>query len=206
MFQEEVAASEYRGKRALDVLLSIASAPVWIPICVACAVVIRIDSPGPILFRQKRIGRCGATFNVLKFRSMIDDPKGNPVVPDPKRVTRFGRFLRRLSLDELPQLLNVLRGDMSLVGPRPTLEYQVERYDEHQRQRLAVRPGLTGLAQLNGRNSIPWAERIQWDLEYIRRQSPWFDLKLLAKTPVAVLTGRGVSGHSGDDPLTAPRR
>jgi lipopolysaccharide/colanic/teichoic acid biosynthesis glycosyltransferase len=195
---------EYRGKRALDMLLTVASAPVWIPVFIVCATVIRVDSPGPILFQQRRVGRGGATFQVLKFRSMVDDPKGNPVMPDERRVTRVGRVLRRWSLDELPQLFNVLRGDMSLVGPRPTLEYQVERYDELQRQRLAVRPGLTGLAQLNGRNSISWAARIQWDLEYVRRQSPWFDLRLLVLTPVAVLTGRGISGHSKDDPLAMP--
>lgn len=197
-------APEYRGKRALDIFLTLASAPVWIPVCMACAIIIRVDSPGPILFRQERVGRAGATFDVLKFRSMVDDPRGNPVIPDQRQVTRFGRVLRRWSLDELPQLLNVLHGEMSLVGPRPTLEYQVERYDERQRQRLAVRPGLTGLAQLSGRNSIPWTERIRWDLEYIQRQSPWFDLKLLALTPVAVLTGRGVSGQPGDDPLARP--
>lgn len=197
-------AVEYRGKRALDMLLTLASAPVWIPVFIVCAAVIRVDSRGPILFQQRRVGRGGATFHVLKFRSMVDDPKGNPIIPDERRVTRVGRVLRRWSLDELPQLFNVLRGDMSLVGPRPTLEYQVERYDELQRQRLAVRPGLTGLAQLNGRNSISWAARIQWDLEYVRRQSPWFDLRLLALTPVAVLTGRGISGHSKDDPLAMP--
>jgi lipopolysaccharide/colanic/teichoic acid biosynthesis glycosyltransferase len=199
-----VTAVEYRGKRALDILLTLASAPVWIPVFIVCAAVIRVDSAGPILFRQSRVGRGGATFLVLKFRSMVDDPKGNPVIPDERRVTRVGRVLRRWSLDELPQLFNVLRGDMSLVGPRPTLEYQVERYDELQRQRLAVRPGLTGLAQLNGRNSISWAARIQWDLEYLRRQSPWFDLRLLALTPIAVLTGRGITGHSKDDPLAMP--
>ena len=194
-------AAEYRGKRALDILLTIASAPAWIPVCIVCAAVVRVDSPGPILFRQKRVGRAGATFQVLKFRSMVDDPRGNPVIPDETRVTRVGRHLRRWSLDELPQLLNVLRGEMSLVGPRPTLEYQVERYDERQRQRLAVRPGLTGLAQLSGRNSLSWTARIERDLEYIQRQSLWFDLRLLLLTPAALLTGRGISGHSKDDPL-----
>jgi lipopolysaccharide/colanic/teichoic acid biosynthesis glycosyltransferase len=196
--------AEYRGKRALDLLLTLASAPVWAPICVACAVVIRVDSPGPIFFRQTRVGRAGRKFQVLKFRSMVDDPGGNPVIPDETRITRIGRVLRRWSLDELPQFLNVLRGDMSLVGPRPTLEYQVERYDDQQRRRLSVRPGLTGLAQLNGRNSIAWPERIRWDLEYVERQSPWLDLQLLALTPAAVFTGRGISGHSKNDPLSTP--
>lgn len=194
-------AAEYRGKRALDILLTIASAPAWIPVCIVCAAVVRVDSPGPILFRQRRVGRAGTSFQVLKFRSMIDDPAGNPVIPDETRVTRVGRHLRRWSLDELPQLLNVLRGEMSLVGPRPTLEYQVERYDERQRKRLTVRPGVTGLAQVSGRNSLSWTARIERDLEYIQRQSLWFDLRLLLLTPAALLTGRGISGHSKDDPL-----
>jgi len=192
---------EYRGKRAFDLLLTLATAPFWIPTGIVCAAAIRIDSPGGILFRQRRIGRAGTPFDVLKFRSMIDDPQGNPIIPDEKRFTRVGRVLRRWSLDELPQLLNVLRGEMSLVGPRPTLEYQVERYDDRQRQRLSVRPGLTGLAQVKGRNTISWAERIEFDLEYIRRQSALIDLELLALTPVAVIGGRGVSGHLKDDPL-----
>ena len=196
--------TEYRGKRALDLVLTVATAPAWVPVCIVCAALIRVDSPGPILFRQTRVGRAGQKFRVFKFRTMVDDPRGNPIIPDESRITRVGRALRRLSLDELPQLLNVLRGEMSLVGPRPTLEYQVERQDENQRKRLGVRPGLTGLAQLNGRNNIAWADRIQMDLEYMRRQSPWLDLQLLAKTPVAVLSARGVSGHPIDDPLVMP--
>jgi lipopolysaccharide/colanic/teichoic acid biosynthesis glycosyltransferase len=191
----------YRGKRVLDVLLTLASSPLWISIGIVCAALIRLDSSGPILFRQMRVGRAGSSFEVLKFRSMIHDQQSNPVIPDRRRITRVGRALRRLSLDELPQVLNVLRGEMSLVGPRPTLGYQIERYDDRQRQRLAVRPGLTGLAQLNGRNSISWAARIEWDLEYVKRQSPWLDLKLLILTPATVLTGRGLSGHPPDDPL-----
>jgi lipopolysaccharide/colanic/teichoic acid biosynthesis glycosyltransferase len=192
---------EYRGKRAFDLVLAISTAPIWIPVGIVCAAAIRLDSPGRILFRQKRVGRGGATFDVLKFRSMIDDPKGNPIIPDERRITRAGRLLRRWSLDELPQLLNVLRGEMSLVGPRPTLEYQVKRYDERQIQRLTVSPGLTGLAQVKGRNNISWAERIEFDLEYIQRQSAWLDLKLLVLTPVAVLSGQGLTGHPIDDPL-----
>jgi sugar transferase EpsL len=199
-----ITVKDYRGKRVLDVLLTLASSPLWIPIGIVCAALIRLDSSGPILFRQMRVGRAGSSFEVLKFRSMIHDQQGNPVIPDRSRITRVGRALRRLSLDELPQVLNILRGEMSLVGPRPTLEYQIGRYDERQRQRLAVRPGLTGLAQLNGRNSISWAARIELDIEYVQRQSPWFDLKLLALTPATVLTGRGISGHSKDDPLAVP--
>jgi lipopolysaccharide/colanic/teichoic acid biosynthesis glycosyltransferase len=195
---------EYKGKRIVDIVITVAAMPVWVPIGLVCAVLVRLDSTGPIIFRQPRIGWAGAAFNVLKFRTMFDSPDGNPIIPDDARVTRVGRALRRWSLDELPQLVNVLRGEMSLVGPRPTLSYQVERYDNSQRQRLAVRPGLTGLAQVNGRNRISWAERIQWDLEYVKRQSLWLDLRLLARTPAAVLSARGVSGHSADDPLAAP--
>ena len=195
---------EYRGKRLVDIALTIATMPVWVPICLVCAVLVRLDSTGPIIFRQPRVGWAGTGFNVLKFRTMVDSPDGNPIIPDKARVTRIGRALRRWSLDELPQLVNVLRGEMSLVGPRPTLSYQVNRYDERQRQRLAVRPGLTGLAQVNGRNRISWAERIQWDLEYVRRQSLGLDLRLLVLTPASVLSARGVSGHSIDDPLAAP--
>ncbi len=194
---------DYHGKRALDLALTLASAPLWMPIAIVCAALVRLDSPGPVLFRQIRIGRSGIPFEVMKFRSMVNHPQGNPVIPDQRRITRVGSALRRLSLDELPQLLNVLRGEMSLVGPRPTLEYQVERYDARQRERLAIRPGLTGLAQLNGRNSISWAARIEWDIEYVRRQSIWLDLKLLVSTPLTVLSGRGISGHPTDDPLTA---
>jgi lipopolysaccharide/colanic/teichoic acid biosynthesis glycosyltransferase len=196
-----VTTAEYRGKRAFDLVLTLAAAPIWIPIGIVCAAAIRIESRGRILFRQRRVGCEGAPFDVLKFRSMIDDPKGNPIIPDETRITRAGRVLRRLSLDELPQIWNVLRGEMSLVGPRPTLEYQVERYDDRQRKRLAVRPGLTGLAQVKGRNAISWAERIEFDLSYIQHQSAWLDLKLLLLSPVAVLGGRGVSGHPIDDPL-----
>ncbi len=196
---------DYRGKRALDIALTIMGAPVWIGVGALCALAVRLDSRGPVFYRQRRAGRDGKAFDVLKFRSMVDDPDGNPIIPDEHRITRVGSLLRRLSLDELPQVVNVLRGEMSLVGPRPTLEYQVERYDERQRGRLMVRPGLTGLAQLNGRNSISWESRIELDLEYVRRQSLWLDLRLLARTPLAVLSGRGISGHPKDDPLVVPR-
>ena len=141
----------------------------------------------------------GEPFEVLKFRTMLDGP--NPIFPDATRITRVGRILRRLSLDELPQLINVARGEMSVVGPRPTLAYQVERYDEHQLRRLAVRPGLTGRAQVSGRNSLPWAERIDLDVEYVESQSPVEDLRLVLRTVTTILTGDGVEGHPTDDPL-----
>ena len=125
----------------------------------------------------------------------------NPIFPDETRITTAGAVLRRFSLDELPQLINVATGDMSIVGPRPTLAYQVERYDDHQRRRLAVRPGLTGLAQISGRNSLPWSERIDYDVTYVETQSPAEDLRLILRTATTILTGNGVEGHPGDDPL-----
>ena len=143
----------------------------------------------------------GRSFTVLKFRTMVDDPARDSPYPDPKSITRVGRILRRLSLDELPQLVNVVRGEMSIVGPRPTLGYQVERYDAHQRGRLAVRPGLTGLAQVRGRNELTWPERIALDLEYVRDQSVLLDLRLVAATAWTLVKGSGVEGHPTDDPI-----
>jgi lipopolysaccharide/colanic/teichoic acid biosynthesis glycosyltransferase len=134
---------------------------------------------------------------------MLDRPD-NPLFPDRDRITGVGRLLRRFSLDELPQLLNVVNGEMSIVGPRPTLAYQVARYDDRQRGRLTVRPGVTGLAQVRGRNAMPWAERIELDLEYVRTQSLWRDVQILWWTLAAVIRGAGVEGHPTDDPLARP--
>jgi lipopolysaccharide/colanic/teichoic acid biosynthesis glycosyltransferase len=168
------------------------------------AVAIRVSSRGPVLFRQERVGRDGELFEVLKFRTMVHRDEPNPLIPDPDRITLVGGLLRRFSLDELPQLVNVARGEMSIVGPRPTLAYQVERYSERERERLRVRPGLTGLAQLNGRNAIPWPERIGYDLEYVDHQSPAMDAMLILRTFSSVLAGGGVEGHPIDDPLSSP--
>ena len=139
------------------VVLALVAVPAAV-LGLASALAVRLTSPGPILFRQERIGRDGVPFTMLKFRTMLDGP--NPIFPDASRITSAGRVLRRFSLDELPQLINVARGEMSIVGPRPTLAYQVERYDAQQRRRLEVRPGLTGLAQVSGRNELSWARRI----------------------------------------------
>jgi lipopolysaccharide/colanic/teichoic acid biosynthesis glycosyltransferase len=189
----------YAGKRALDlVLLALCALPAAL-VGLACALAVRLSGPGPILFRQARIGRNGVPFTPLKFRTMIDSP--NPLFPDDARITRVGHVLRRTSLDELPQLISVLRGEMSIVGPRPALPYQVERYDARQLGRLAVRPGITGLAQVNGRNSLTWAERIEWDLAYVERQSLALDLRIVARTIAVVATGSGVKGHPTDDPI-----
>jgi lipopolysaccharide/colanic/teichoic acid biosynthesis glycosyltransferase len=189
----------YPRKRALDLVLLAACALPAALMGIACALAVRLSGPGPILFRQARIGRDGAPFIPLKFRTMIDAPNGP--FPDDARITRAGRLLRRTSLDELPQLLNVLRGEMSIVGPRPALPYQVERYTARQRGRLAVRPGMTGLAQVSGRNSLAWADRIELDLAYIERQSVAADLRIVARTIAVIATGTGVTGHPVDDAI-----
>ena len=197
---------EYRGKRSLDLLLvACAAAPVLVTSGI-CALVIRLTSRGPIIFRQARVGRNGQSFTMLKFRTMRHDRSVNPDVPDSDRdrITPVGRVLRRLSLDELPQLINVVRGTMSIVGPRPTLRYQVARYDRRQRNRLAVRPGITGLAQVSGRNRLSWAQRIELDLDYVQRQSVWLDLYLVAITLLVVISGLGVTGHPEHDALSRP--
>lgn len=192
----------YRGKRALDLcVLAVVAVPALL-VGAVCALAVKLSSPGPVFLRQERIGMGGRPFQVWKFRTMtVGD---NPIYPDATRITSVGRVLRRFSLDELPQLLNVAAGDMSIVGPRPTLAYQVERYDERQRRRLDVRPGLTGLAQVSGRNSLPWDERIELDLRYTETQSMRTDLRLILRTASTLLSGDGVEGHPTDDPLAAP--
>lgn len=142
----------------------------------------------------------GRPFRVWKFRTMVN-AADNPLYPSADRITPAGHWLRRFSLDELPQLLNVAAGEMSIVGPRPTLAYQVARYDDRQRRRLSVRPGVTGLAQVRGRNAIAWAARIELDIEYLENQSPIMDLKVLWYSVAAIVRGSGVDGHPTDDPL-----
>jgi len=192
----------YRGQRLLDlVVVALVAVPV-VSVGLVCALAIKATSRGPVFFRQQRVGMGGKSFEVVKFRTMLVGD--NPLIPDASRITLAGRFLRRLSLDELPQLLNVVNGDMSVVGPRPTLAYQVERYDQRQLGRLCVRPGLTGLAQVRGRNTLSWAQRINFDLEYIQTRSVWLDLRIIAATPRQLLGGSGVEGHDPHDPLTRP--
>ena len=164
------------------------------------ALAIKLDDGGPVFYRQRRVGKGGVEFELLKLRTMVVGAEqlgaGYAVDRGDSRITRAGRILRRLSLDELPQLWNVLRGDMSLIGPRPTLSYQVEQYTERQRRRLEVRPGLTGWAQVNGRTKLPWDERIELDVWYVEHRSPWVDLKVLARTPFALFRGtyKGATG------------
>jgi lipopolysaccharide/colanic/teichoic acid biosynthesis glycosyltransferase len=189
-------------RRALDVVLAAAGLVVAAPILLAAVVAIRLETHGPAVFRQRRVGRDGVPFDLYKLRSMVSGAEamgaGLAVDAGDTRITRVGAFLRRTSLDELPNLVNVLRGEMSLIGPRPTVQVQVDRYTDRQRLRLAARPGLTGWAQVNGRASLPWAERIELDLHYIERASPLLDARILAATVRMAVTGQGLyRGETG---------
>ncbi|SFS00263.1 Sugar transferase involved in LPS biosynthesis (colanic, teichoic acid) [Agrococcus baldri] len=184
-----------RIKRPLDAVISGVALIALAPLFTVAGAAIRIDTPGPALFAQSRVGKNGVVFEVLKFRSMLSPsesvrPDGSEM-SNSERVTRVGRILRRVSLDELPQLVNVLRGDMSLVGPRPALPYQVSRYSTIQRERLSVRPGITGLAQVSGRNKLTWDEKIALDLEYCREVRMLDDLRILLRTARAVVSRDG---------------
>ena len=179
--------------RALDVAGSAFGLAVSSPFLAAAALAIKLDDGGPVLYRQRRVGHDGEEFDLLKLRTMVVGAEkqgaGWAVNRGDPRITRAGRLLRRLSLDELPQFWNVLRGDMSLIGPRPTLSYQVEQYTPRQRRRLEVKPGLTGWAQIHGRAALPWDERIELDVWYVENRSPWLDLKILVRTPLALFRG-----------------
>jgi len=187
-------------KRALDVAASSLMLLVASPVLAGSAAAIVLEDRGPVLYRQRRVGRDGVEFELLKLRTMVVGAEkmgaGLAVNQGDPRITKVGRLLRRLSLDELPQLWNVLRGDMSLVGPRPTLAYQVERYTPRQRRRLQVKPGITGWAQVHGRAKLPWDARIELDVWYVEHRSFWLDLKILAKTPGALMSGtyKGATG------------
>jgi len=179
------------GKRVLDLLLSLIALVLLAPLWLLIALAIVLDSPGGAFYRQQRIGKDGVPFQLWKFRSMVRGAEkkgaGALVEQNDARVTRVGRVIRKLSLDEIPQLFNVVAGDMSVVGPRPGLRYQVELYDPEQRRRLLVRPGVTGWAQVNGRNSIEWPRRIELDLEYVDRVSLGMDLLVLLRTIPSIL-------------------
>jgi lipopolysaccharide/colanic/teichoic acid biosynthesis glycosyltransferase len=179
--------------RVLDVAGSAFGLAVSSPFLAAAALAIKLDDGGPVLYRQRRVGHHGDEFDLLKLRTMVVGAEkqgaGWAVNRGDPRITRVGRLLRRLSLDELPQFWNVLRGDMSLIGPRPTLSYQVEQYTPRQRRRLEVKPGLTGWAQIHGRAALPWDERIELDVWYVENRSPWLDLKILVRTPLALFRG-----------------
>jgi sugar transferase EpsL len=181
-------------KRALDITLVTPGTVVFSPLLAVVALLVRITLGRPVLFRQKRSGLHGKPFTLLKFRTMKDarDSQGN-LLPDGKRLTRLGRLLRRTSLDELPTLVNVIRGEMSLVGPRPLISDYLDRYSPEQMRRLGVKPGITGWNQINGRNALTWEEKFALDIWYVENWSLWLDLKILAITGWKVLTGQGVT-------------
>jgi lipopolysaccharide/colanic/teichoic acid biosynthesis glycosyltransferase len=182
--------------RALDALLAAIALVVASPFLLAAAIALKLESRGPVIYRQLRVGMDGEQFELWKLRTMVSGAEamgaGIYVLEGDARITRVGRLLRRFSLDELPNLVNVLRGDMALVGPRPTIQEQVDRYTERQRRRLEVRPGITGWAQVNGRASLPWPERIELDVWYVDNRSTWLDLRILARTVRMLLTGHGL--------------
>ncbi|HEX4188312.1 MAG TPA: sugar transferase [Solirubrobacteraceae bacterium] len=189
-------------RRAIDIAGASLALLLSAPLLLVAAIAIRIESRGPVIYRQRRAGLHGRPFDALKLRTMVQGAEhlgaGLAVNVDDSRITRVGAVLRRTSIDELPNLVNVLRGDMSLIGPRPTLPVQVAQYTERQRGRLAVRPGITGWAQVNGRAALPWSERIELDLYYIEHRSLALDLRILWRTTTMVLGGSGLyKGESG---------
>jgi lipopolysaccharide/colanic/teichoic acid biosynthesis glycosyltransferase len=196
---------ESRGdalSRILDLLLAGAGLVLCSPLLAGAMIAIRVESPGSPIYRQRRVGRDGEPFELLKLRTMVSGAEyigaGLAVNEGDPRITRMGSLLRRFSLDELPNLVNVLRGDMAVVGPRPTIQAQVDQYTERQRRRLEVKPGITGWAQVNGRATLPWHERIELDIWYVEHRSIWLDLRVLGKTARLLATGHGLyKGETG---------
>jgi len=191
-----------RRKRALDVLVGGAALVLAGPLLALAALAIRLETHGHAVYRQRRVGRGGRPFELYKLRTMVSGAehmgKGLAVDEGDERITRLGSWLRRTSFDEVPNLINVLRGEMSLIGPRPTVQVQVDRYDERQRRRLDALPGITGWAQVNGRASLPWHERIELDLWYVEHASLRLDLQILVRTARMAVTGAGLyRGETG---------
>ncbi len=189
-------------KRALDLLIAGIGAILTAPLVALFALLIRLETPGHPIYRQIRVGKDGQGFEIYKLRTMVRGAEftgaGLAIQEGDDRITRVGGLLRRYSLDELPNLWNVLRGEMSIVGPRPTIQVQVDQYTPRQRRRLEVKPGITGWAQINGRASLPWSERIELDIWYVEHQSLGLDLRILARTVGMVLTGHGLyKGETG---------
>jgi lipopolysaccharide/colanic/teichoic acid biosynthesis glycosyltransferase len=182
--------------RAFDAALAALALVVASPFLLAAAIALKLESRGPVIYRQLRVGLDGEPFELWKLRTMVSGAEamgaGIYVLEGDARITRVGRLLRRFSLDELPNLVNVLRGEMALVGPRPTIQEQVDRYTDRQRRRLEVKPGITGWAQVNGRASLPWPERIELDVWYVDHRSTWLDIRILARTVRMLLSGRGL--------------
>lgn len=192
--------SPWKGaiKRLLDFLLALAGLAILSPLILLIAAIVKFSSRGPLIFGQERIGRFGRPFQIYKFRTMVSNALelgGFETSSHDPRITPVGGFLRNWSLDELPQLWNILKGEMSFVGPRPTLRYQVEAYTARERRRLLVMPGLSGLAQVRGRNELSWPEKIEWDLRYIENYSLGADAKILLESVALVLAHKGVYGN-----------
>ena len=184
------------ASRALDLLVASLALALAAPLLALAAILIKLESRGPVFYRQRRVGRAGEPFELWKLRTMVPGAEsmgaGIYVVEGDPRITRTGRRLRRFSLDELPNLINVLRGEMAIVGPRPTVQEQVDRYTDRQRRRLEVKPGITGWAQVNGRTSLPWPERIELDVWYVEHRSLRLDLRIVARTIRMLATGHGL--------------
>lgn len=192
-------------KRLVDIVGSLAGLTIGAPLLLLIAVAIKLTSRGPVFYLQRRVGRGGASFVVFKFRTMRTETvvtPGHETRSDDPRITPAGRWLRHTGLDELPQLANVLLGQMSLVGPRPLLQWEIDLCEERQRRRLRVKPGLTGLSQVNGRNSLPWNKRIEWDLRYAERASFFLDFAILLRTVPLVLRGGDAYAESGHNTMT----
>jgi len=190
------------ASRALDLLIGGLGTLLTAPLVMLAALAIRLESRGHPIYRQRRVGRDGRPFEIYKLRTMVHGAEftgaGLAIQEGDDRITRVGAFLRRTSLDELPNLWNVVRGEMSIVGPRPTIQVQVDQYTDHQRKRLEVKPGITGWAQVNGRASLPWSERIELDVWYVEHRSLALDLQILARTVTMVLRGEGLyKGETG---------
>ena len=197
--KDKTSISIYRKyfKRPMDFLLSLLGIIGLSPILIVVAILVRVKLGSPVLFKQRRPGLKGKIFTIYKFRTMTDkkDKDGN-LLPDSERLTRFGKILRATSLDELPELLNILKGDMSIVGPRPLLVEYLELYNEHQKRRHEVRPGLTGHAQVNGRNAISWEEKFNLDVEYVNNISFIGDIRIIIQTVKKVLAKEGISSET----------
>jgi lipopolysaccharide/colanic/teichoic acid biosynthesis glycosyltransferase len=184
-------------KIIFDYILSIISLIIFSPVLIITTVLIKLDSKGPVFYLQERAGKDKKIFKIIKVRTMVDGAgkkgAGFGIENNDPRITKIGKFMRKYSIDELPQLFNILKGEMSFVGPRPGLPYQAERYNDEQKKRLEVKPGITGLAQVKGRGTIPWSKRIEYDISYIENWSFFQDIKILFLTAVFVLLRRGYS-------------
>jgi len=200
---------QYIIKRIIDLFVSLIAIFLLSPVFMVIAIAIKLDDPGPVFFRQDRAGLKGQSFKIFKFRTMVRDAEkkgaGVFVEEEDPRITRVGKLLRHTSLDELPQLINILRGEMSLVGPRPTLPYQVDNYDVRQMKRLEVKPGITGWAQVNGRSALTWPERIELDLWYLDNWSLWLDLKIILMTFKVILAKSNLYKPEGYDPISGQK-